>query len=239
MKDNIYSVPRAQLGDFTFDDKVAKVFPDMIKRSVPGYSNIIQAIGMLTEKHAKPNTNLYDLGCSLGACALEMSSNAPVDCKIIGVDNSQDMIERAKKIVSASKNPDNIELVLGDITNFKLENASIVILNFVLQFITPAMRDELIANIYKSLVPGGILVLSEKFKFADNIIDSVLYELHHDFKRANGYSELEISQKRDAIENVLIPESIENHYKRLEKAGFTHRNVWFECFNFGSIIAIK
>ncbi len=239
MKDNIYSVPRAQLGDFTFDDKVAKVFPDMIKRSVPGYSNIVQAIGMLSSKYAKPNSNLYDLGCSLGACAIEMALNAPSNAHIYGIDNSLDMLSRASEIIKSSSTLQNISLVHGDITNYPLTNASIVVLNFVLQFIPLSQRDKLIKDIYDALLPGGVLVLSEKFKFADPAIENMLYNLHHDFKRANGYSELEISQKRDAIENVLIPESIDTHYNRLAQSGFNHYNIWFSCFNFGSIIAVK
>ena len=239
MRDNIYSVPRAHIGDFTFDDNVAKVFPDMIKRSVPGYSNIVQAIGMLSEKHAKENTNLYDLGCSLGACALEMAQNSPKNTKVIGIDTSKDMINRAQSIIKESECEDKVNLIIDDITSYPLENASIIVLNFVLKFIPIDKRDKLISDIYKALNPGGILVLSEKFKFDNKIIQESLTNLHHEFKRANGYSDLEISQKRDAIENVLIPETIETHYERLEKAGFNNKNLWFQCFNFGSIIAIK
>lgn len=239
MHDNIYAVPRAKLGDFTFDDNVANVFPDMIKRSVPGYSNIVQAIGMVTEKYALPNTNLYDLGCSLGACTLEMRNNAPNGCCVYGIDNSPAMISRAKDIVKAYKSDISTIIELGDITNYRMINASIVVLNFVLQFIDPKQRDKLILDIYSALNPGGILVLSEKFKFDDETVQDTLFNLHLDFKKANGYSDLEISQKRNAIENVLIPETIAKHKQRLAQAGFSHKEVWFQCFNFGSIIAIK
>jgi tRNA (cmo5U34)-methyltransferase len=239
MHDNIYAVPRNKLGDFTFDDQVANVFPDMIKRSVPGYSNIVQAIGMITEKYAKPNTNLYDLGCSLGACTLELRNNAPFGCTVYGIDNSEAMITRASENMKAYKSQTKTIIELGDVTKYPMQNASIIVLNFVLQFIAPNLRDKLIKDIYDALIPGGILVLSEKFKFNDESIQNTLFNLHLDFKKANGYSDLEISQKRNAIENVLIPETIVAHKQRLANAGFTHSDVWFQCFNFGSIIAIK
>ncbi|MGN1393396.1 MAG: carboxy-S-adenosyl-L-methionine synthase CmoA [Succinivibrionaceae bacterium] len=239
MHDNIFAVPRAKLGDFTFDDTVANVFPDMINRSVPGYSNIVQAIGMLTEKYAQKNTNLYDLGCSLGACTLEMSAHAPEGAKVIGIDNSEAMIKRAKNIVAAYKHKTEAIILLDDITTYPLENASIIVLNFVLQFINKEYRNDIIKKIYNALTPGGILVLSEKFIFDDQVIQNTLYDLHLDFKKANGYSDLEISQKRTSLENVLIADSIPEHMNRLKQIGFKHCNVWFQCFNFGSIIAIK
>ncbi len=239
MQDNIFAVPRANLGDFTFDDTVANVFPDMIKRSVPGYSNIVQAIGMFTKKHAQENTNLYDLGCSLGACTIEMRRNAPKNCKVIGIDNSNAMLKRAKDIILNYKSETPVALELADITTYPLENASVIVLNFVLQFIPMELRDNLIKKIYDALTPGGILVLSEKFAFPDERIKTALYDLHLDFKRANGYSELEIAQKRSSIENVLIPETIAKHKERLAQVGFNSMDVWFQCFNFGSFIAIK
>lgn len=237
--DNIFAVPRNSLGDFTFDDKVANVFPDMIKRSVPGYSSIVQAVGMLTGRFAQPNTVLYDLGCSLGACTTEMRRNAPQNSKIVGIDNSEAMISRARDLVLSFKSEVPTELILGDISTYPLEASSVTVLNLVLQFINPHLRDDLIKKIYDSLVPGGILVLSEKFAFTDPKIKDTLYDLHLDFKRANGYSELEISQKRSSIENVLIPETVDAHRARLHKAGFKSVELWYQCFNFGSLLAIK
>ena len=114
-----------------------------------------------------------------------------------------------------------------------------VVLNFTLQFITPEQRTELINRIAKNLVPGGLLVLSEKVTDQDNVCKELLIDLHHDFKRANGYSELEIAQKRTALENVMRPDSLSCHQERLTNAGFSHIAPWFQCFNFLSIVAIK
>lgn len=237
--DNIFAVPRSNIGDFTFDDKVANVFPDMIKRSVPGYSSIVQAVGMLTQRFAQENTVLYDLGCSLGACTMEMRRHAKENTKVVGIDNSEAMITRAQSLIQGFKSNIDTEIVLGDITSYELKPTSVVVLNFVLQFISPELRDSLIQKIYDALVPGGILVLSEKFAFTDSNIQETLYDLHLDFKRANGYSELEISQKRTSIENVLIPETVDHHKSRLSQAGFKSVELWYQCFNFGSILAIK
>lgn len=132
-----------------------------------------------------------------------------------------------------------MNIIAGDITDFEFEPSSVVVLNFVLQFIAPEKRDALMKKIADSLVPGGILVLSEKFKFADETIQNTLFDLHLDFKKANGYSDLEISQKRTSLENVLISDEVPTHIARLKNCGFSHASVWYQCFNFGSIIAIK
>ncbi|MBQ4488450.1 MAG: carboxy-S-adenosyl-L-methionine synthase CmoA [Ruminobacter sp.] len=239
MHDNIFAAPRDRIGDFSFDDTVASVFPDMIKRSVPGYSNIVSAIGMFTGKFSKPGTALYDLGCSLGACTIEMKRYAAENCRVIGIDNSEAMVSRAKEIVKGYKGNAEVSIITGDITDFDFEPSSVMVLNFVLQFIEPAKRKALLKKIADALVPGGILILSEKFRFPDEKIQDTLFNLHLDFKRANGYSELEISQKRTSLENVLISDDIPTHISRLKECGFSHADVWYQCFNFGSIIAIK
>ncbi|MCG6411843.1 carboxy-S-adenosyl-L-methionine synthase CmoA [Vibrio fluvialis] len=239
-KDTIFSAPIDKIGDFTFDERVVEVFPDMIQRSVPGYANIISAIGMLAERFAKPHSNLYDLGCSLGAATLSMRRNIKQEgCKIIGVDNSAAMVERCKLHVNAYRSDTPVEIIEADIRNIDIKNASVVVLNFTLQFLSPEDRYTLLEKIYAGLRPGGILILSEKFVFENQIANELLIDLHHDFKRANGYSELEISQKRSAIENVMRPDSVETHKARFEQLGFSSFEVWFQCFNFGSMFAIK
>ncbi|ENY6167825.1 carboxy-S-adenosyl-L-methionine synthase CmoA [Vibrio fluvialis] len=239
-KDTIFSAPIDKIGDFTFDERVVEVFPDMIQRSVPGYANIISAIGMLAERFAKPHSNLYDLGCSLGAATLSMRRNIKQEgCKIIGVDNSAAMVERCKLHVNAYRSDTPVEIIEADIRNIDIKNASVVVLNFTLQFLSPEDRYTLLEKIYAGLRPGGILILSEKFVFENQVANELLIDLHHDFKRANGYSELEISQKRSAIENVMRPDSVETHKARFEQLGFSSNEVWFQCFNFGSMFAIK
>ncbi|MBY7921259.1 carboxy-S-adenosyl-L-methionine synthase CmoA [Vibrio fluvialis] len=239
-KDTIFSAPIDKIGDFTFDERVVEVFPDMIQRSVPGYANIISAIGMLAERFAKPHSNLYDLGCSLGAATLSMRRNIKQEgCKIIGVDNSAAMVERCKLHVNAYRSDTPVEIIEADIRNIDVKNASVVVLNFTLQFLSPEDRYTLLEKIYAGLRPGGILILSEKFVFENQVANELLIDLHHDFKRANGYSELEISQKRSAIENVMRPDPVETHKARFEQLGFSSYEVWFQCFNFGSMFAIK
>ncbi|MBD1575406.1 MULTISPECIES: carboxy-S-adenosyl-L-methionine synthase CmoA [Vibrio] len=239
-RDRIFSAPIEKMGDFTFDEKVAEVFPDMIQRSVPGYSNIISAIGMLAERFAKPSSNVYDLGCSLGAATLSMRRHINQEnCQIIAVDNSPAMVERCKLHINAYRSDTPVTVVEADIRNMVIENASVVVLNFTLQFLTPDDRLTLLERIYDGLRPGGILILSEKYIFKNNEANELLIDLHHDFKRANGYSELEVSQKRSAIENVMKPDSIDTHKARFKSIGFSSYEVWFQCFNFGSMFAIK
>ncbi|WP_202112662.1 carboxy-S-adenosyl-L-methionine synthase CmoA [Gilliamella sp. Pas-s95] len=239
-KDQLFSTPIDKLGDWTFDEKVAEVFPDMVQRSVPGYSNIISMIGMLAERFVQPNSTIYDLGCSLGAATLSIRRHVNhKNCHIVAVDNSQPMVDRCKRHLESYKANTPVDVICDDICNLDMQNASMVVLNFTLQFLTPANRQRILNNIYSALNPNGILVLSEKFSFSDSTVDELLFNMHHDFKRANGYSELEISQKRNMLENVMLTDTIETHKQRLSEAGFKHIDTWFQCFNFGSIIAIK
>ena len=240
-QDEIYASPLNEIIDFDFDEKVAEVFPDMIQRSVPGYGTMISTIGILAAKYAQPNSRCYDLGCSLGAVSLSMRQriNQP-DCKIIAVDNSEAMVERGMELL-ASDNSSRVpvEMVCADIQDIAIEDASVVVLNFTLQFIPLDQRLALITRIYQGLKPGGVLILSEKMAFDDQVKQDFHTEAHHDFKRANGYSDLEISQKRTALERVMIPESLTCHKQRLQEAGFPMSEAWFQCFNFASMIAIK
>ncbi|WP_373100842.1 MULTISPECIES: carboxy-S-adenosyl-L-methionine synthase CmoA [Pasteurellaceae] len=239
-KDTLFSTPIEKLGDFTFDENVAEVFPDMIQRSVPGYANIITAIGMLAARFVTPNSQVYDLGCSRGAATLSARRNIKyANVNIIGVDNSRPMVERARQHINAYHSDIPVEILCDDIRRIRIENASMVILNFTLQFLPPEDRLTLLQNIYHGLNPQGVLVLSEKFRFEDDRINDLLIDLHHQFKRANGYSELEVSQKRTALENVMRTDSIEQHKVRLKSVGFSHTELWFQCFNFGSMIAVK
>jgi tRNA (cmo5U34)-methyltransferase len=240
-QDEIYASPLNEIIDFDFDEKVAEVFPDMIQRSVPGYGTMISTIGILAAKYAQPNSRCYDLGCSLGAVSLSMRQriNQP-DCTIIAVDNSEAMVERGLELLASdSSSRVSVEMVCADIQDIAIEDASVVVLNFTLQFIPLDDRLALITRIYQGLKPGGVLILSEKMAFDDQIKQDFHTEAHHDFKRANGYSDLEISQKRTALERVMIPESLNCHKRRLQEAGFPMSEVWFQCFNFASMAAIK
>ncbi|MGB0894076.1 MAG: carboxy-S-adenosyl-L-methionine synthase CmoA [Parashewanella sp.] len=239
-KDKIYSNPNTQIEKFRFDNKVAGVFDDMIKRSVPGYERIINTIGDLANIYVKPSTNIYDLGCSLGSATISVRRNVHhQSCKIVAVDNSPSMIERCQEHINAYVSDIDVELVCSNIQEIDINNASMVILNFTLQFLCPTERDELIDKIYQGLNKGGILIISEKLRFEDPHIQQLLDEQHLDFKRANGYSELEISQKRTALEDVMRPDTLQIHQQRLSNSGFNHVNLWYQCFNFASMVAIK
>jgi tRNA (cmo5U34)-methyltransferase len=236
-KDQLYAESLSAIVDFEFDESVSHVFADMINRSVPGYATIINMIGMIAAQHAQPNSHIYDLGCSLGACSLAIAQQ--IQCqnvRIYAVDNSQPMLNKLSEHLSDNL---NIQVVLDDISAVEMTNSSVIVLNFTLQFIAAEQREKLLQKIYSALKPGGLLILSEKLVETDEPIEQCLSALHHQFKRNNGYSDLEIAQKRIALEKTLIPETLDTHLRRLKKIGFQQANQWFQCFNFASIMAIK
>lgn len=239
-RDNLFS-EKMLPGDFVFDDKVAQVFDDMINRSVPGYSTVIAMIGVMAERYCKNGSSVYDLGCSLGGATLAVAHRVTDrNYNLVAVDNSAAMIARLKSKLEPLHFPGvKIECRCEDIRTTPLKNASVVILNFTLQFIPVADRTELIKKIFAGMQPGGILIVSEKIQFPDNDLNALFIDLYHSFKENMGYSKLEISQKRAALENVLIPETIDQHRERLSAAGFHSFDVWFQCFNFASMVACK
>jgi len=234
-RDAIYT-DKIHANGFSFDDKVARVFADMIGRSVPGYGQTLQMVELLAHQYAQESSNLYDLGCSLGAATMALSRGAAgKKCNIIGVDNSPAMVGRCQEMLK----DEPVEIRCQDILDTEIENASVVVLNFVLQFVEKEERLNLLNRICQGLRPGGVLILSEKIAFDDADENRRQIELHEAFKRAQGYSDMEISRKRTALENVLIPETLAVHHVRLQQAGFSSSHTWFQCFNFSSMIAIK
>ncbi|MDD0974366.1 carboxy-S-adenosyl-L-methionine synthase CmoA [Pseudomonas fontis] len=241
--DRLFAQPLDQVPDFAFNEDVVRVFPDMIKRSVPGYPTIVENIGVLAAQFAKPDTVLYDLGSSLGAVTQAMRRHVRTDgCRVVAVDNSAAMVERCAEYLKAQDSMHQellpVQVLEADITALPLQPASVIAMNFTLQFIEPPARLELLGKIRQALVPGGALILSEKLRFEDMQEHALLTDLHIAFKRANGYSELEIAQKRSAIENVMKPDSLEEHRERLLAAGFSKVVPWFQCLNFASLIAL-
>jgi tRNA (cmo5U34)-methyltransferase len=244
-KDRLYQDKGIQADHFVFDARVVRVFPDMIRRSVPGYGLIIPSIALLARRHAQNGTRVYDLGCSLGAASFAMlDALAGRDCEIVAVDSSPEMVARLKTLLEerqgeAEAGSPPLRVLEADVLATPIENASVVVLNFTLQFIDREARAGLLRRICEGMRPGGILVLSEKLQFEDESENSHQDAWHLDFKRAQGYSELEIARKRDALDATLLPDSMEAHLERLRGAGFREAWRWFQCFNFASIVAIR
>ena len=242
--DRVFATERLPTA-FAFDDQVASVFEDMINRSVPGYSTIISMIGVLAERYCGAGSTIYDLGASLGGASFAVAQQLPHDdYRIIAIDNSEAMTSRLSAKLAAlgelgGKETSRIECRHEDLRDSKIEDASMVILNFTLQFIEPAAREALMRKIYDGMRPGGLLIISEKIQFPDPALNELFIDLYHRFKETQGYSKLEISQKRAALENVLIPETLAAHRERLNGAGFHSVDTWFQCFNFASMVAFK
>ena len=205
-KDSIYNQILDELKPFRFDERVAEVFDDMISRSVPGYEPV-QGISLkISEFFAQDESSIYDLGCSSGTTLrlLSHSTKIPSSVKIIGVDNSASMIEKARKKLDAQNESKKIELICQDLQFLKFEVSSVILLNYTLQFLPLEKRQLLLSKAFQALKPGGALLLSEKVVCQENSIQQFVTKNHHAFKKNNGYSQLEISQKRQALEDVLV-----------------------------------
>ncbi len=242
MKDQLFKKPKPSSYKFTFDESVAEVFDDMLLRSIPFYEEIVRMTGEIASTYYQSNSKVYDLGCSTGIilCHLAqlLSPNPP---QLIGVDSSKAMIRKAKSRISRLPMPvsTNIKLQCEDILHTSITNASIIIMNFTLQFIPPKQRQFFLDRIYQQLQPQGVLLISEKVKHPHQEIEKQELVYYEGFKKRNGYSETEISQKRKALEDVLIAHTLQENLNSLQQAGFERTDVIFKWYNFASFLAIK
>jgi len=239
-RDSLYRHPQSPLPPFEFDEQVVRVFDDMIHRSIPFYAEIIRRQIELIEYFYRPGTLIYDLGCSNGNLGISLSlqmNGRPF--QMVAVDNSAPMLKAFQERLTDLPMSQHVTLQCEDICRTRIENASVVVLNFTLQFVPPTKRDAMIGRIYEGLRPGGALLFCEKITHRHSTLAELQHTFYYAFKRENGYSDLEISQKREALEKVLIPEPLDRHLQRLERAGFEIMDVWHKWFNFASLIAIK
>jgi tRNA (cmo5U34)-methyltransferase len=241
VRDTLYASGDAENKPFEFNEDVARVFPDMLQRSIPGYAATLQAIGSLAARYVQPHSQCYDLGCSLGAASAAMLQNirAP-GCSVVAVDNAPAMVSRCRELLAGI--PDQgvkLSVLEANIQDVPIDKASMVVLNYTLQFLPELERDATLRKIAAGMLDDGVLVLSEKVVDEDPRVEQLLVDLHHQFKRQNAYSEMEISRKRKALENVLVPETVATHRSRLLGAGFRHTGVWLRYLNFVSLVAIR
>ena len=239
-QDTIYSKKLPKVKPFEFNKNVAGVFDDMIHRSVPLYRETVKRQAQLAAAFYKEQTAIIDLGCSNGNFGMRLlgeMGRRPL--RMVAVDNSGPMLEIYQSRLDNHPAGDQIELVEASLQDIPLETSSVVVLNLTLQFLPVAERDALIARIHDALVPGGILLITEKVIHKEKVLSNLQQEFYWKFKGENGYSNLEISQKRDALENVLIPETVETHVERFSKAGFSKVDIWQKWFNFTSFICMK
>ncbi len=240
--DKLFSKRQLEIKKFQFNTEVAEVFDDMVLRSVPFYNEVHRIVLDLLKYHLKSEGRIYDLGCSTGTTLLNIfnwtKKNNLKNIKLVGIDNSQAMIKRC----TAKWQKEGIQGAIAlchDIDQVKLEKCDVIIMNYTLQFMAQTKRLKLVKKIYQSLRPGGIFILSEKLKSSNEVIDQELINLYYDFKRRNGYSELEIFQKREALDKFLIPWPSEKQMKLLKSAGFQKSEMIFRWYNFGTFLGIK
>lgn len=237
--DRIFNDPQTTT-DFRFDSRTAGVFDDMVGRSVPFYHEIQRMTTELAADFAVPGTNLYDLGCATATTLIACEPVVDPRVRFIGIDNSREMLDKAQAKLDAVPSSRERSLVLGDLhEDLPIENASVVILTLTLQFVRPLHRERLVRRIAEGLNPQGCLILVEKLTEHDTLFNRLWIKYYYEMKRRHGYSELEITQKREALENVMIPYHLEENQSLLTTCGFTKFQTWFRWYNFCGMIAVK
>jgi len=239
MKDELFSDKRSAIGDFDFGRETALVFDDMLLRSVPHYAETQRMITELSIDFAQPGTRVFDLGCSTATTFVGLDPHLPKDVAFVGVDSSPDMLKKAEEKLAQAHVSRPYELRCGVLEEVVVEDASVVILNLTLQFVRPIQRPEVIRRIAKGLVEGGCLILVEKILSPNSRLNRLFIDHYYDFKRRNGYSELEISQKREALENVLVPFHGEENRNLLLANGFSYCEEFMRWYNFCGLVALK
>ncbi len=240
-RDEVFKQAVSVAEDFRFGEKVASVFDDMLSRSVPFYPEMQRMIGEMAADFAAPGSRVYDLGCSTGTTLIHLDQVlGEREITLVGVDNSEEMLDKCRQKMAEHRFSNKVELTCADLNQgIYLEDASMAFLVLTLQFIRPLNRDKLIRGIYDGLRENGALILVEKVLGEDSLFNRSFIKYYYEFKKRNGYSEMEISQKREALENVLIPYRLEENREMLERAGFHCVDVFFKWYNFSGIVAVK
>lgn len=235
MKDELFNRPITK--QFEFDADVAAVFDDMLQRSVPFYNEVLALTARFTALYCGDGGQVYDLGCSTASQLLQIERLLTCDATLVGIDNSEAMLEQAKRKIEAFGS--HIALINGDILTHEYAMADVMVSNYTLQFIRPMEREALVQKIFAHLKPGGAFIFSEKVLSEEKRLNKALIECYYDYKKEQGYSEYEIAQKREALENVLVPYSMEENLTMCQRVGFQHCEVIFRWANFATFIAIK
>jgi tRNA (cmo5U34)-methyltransferase len=239
-KDEVFKEAYQKASDFTFSSKVAGVFDDMVNRSVPFYEEMQRMIGELAADHCQENTCIYDLGCSTGTTLIHMDQTVPEDIAFVGVDDAESMLNKCRQKLEALGIGRPYDLTIQDLNQqVVINNASVVVLCLTLQFVRPINRERLLKEVYEGLVSGGVVIIFEKILAEESDFNRDFIKYYYDMKRRHHYSELEISQKREALENVLIPYKLSENIALLKRAGFDQTEVFFKWYNFSGIIAKK
>lgn len=238
--DRLFSQIDPGQGEFSFDENVARVFDDMISRSIPLYADVQRSLPVLAGLLDHDPIQIVDLGCSTGTSLIHLAQSLPDrNLELIGVDNSQAMLEKCQEKLIATQLTNQIATHCADISQFEFANVSVVLMNYTLQFVSVQARPQILRRIGDSIQPGGFLLVSEKVVHQEPLVDDALVELYFEFKRRQGYSELEISRKRDALENVLVPLTVDENIQLLRNAGFTRVEVLLKWFNFATFVCYK
>ncbi|MEW5918044.1 MAG: carboxy-S-adenosyl-L-methionine synthase CmoA [Gemmatimonadota bacterium] len=238
--DKIFAQPTARVDDFVFDGRTAGVFDDMLGRSVPFYAEIQRMSVELAADFATPGSNVYDLGCSTGTTFAALHPKVEPSVRFIGIDDSPEMLDKARQKLAHAAAGRQIDLVRSDLHELAtIENASVVFLTLTLQFVRPLHRERLVRAICEGTNDQGCLILVEKLTESDTLFNRLFIKYYYDMKRRNGYSELEISQKREALENVLIPYRAEENREMLLAGGYRRVQPFFQWYNFAGVIAVK
>jgi len=239
-RDEVFAQPVARVADFKFGRDVATVFDDMLLRSVPFYAEVQRMIGELAVDFAVEGTSVYDLGCSTGTTMIELDRLLAPGVKFVGVDNSEDMLAKCREKLAEHALRHPFDLVYADLNlGCPVENASLALMVLTLQFIRPLQRERLVADVFKGLNENGALILVEKVLGEESLFNRLFIEHYYDFKRRSGYSDLEITQKREALENVLVPYKLLENREMLLRRGFRYVDVFFKWYNFCGIVAVK
>jgi tRNA (cmo5U34)-methyltransferase len=242
-RDRVFERTEGTPGDFVFDEKVAEVFDDMLRRSIPFYAEQQQMVTDIGRRFWQPGTAIYDLGCSTATTLVSLARAIPACTSLVGYDNSEPMLQRARDAVEDAGLGDRVQIRYGDLNadlaDLELGGASVITACWTLQFVRPLGRDDVLRSVQRNLAPGGVFIACEKVLTSSNVLNGIYVDEYHDFKRAQGYSENEIARKREALENVLVPYRLDENLRLLKRAGFASVDTFFQWFNFAGFICLK
>jgi tRNA (cmo5U34)-methyltransferase len=225
---------------WSFDDEVARVFDDMLERSIPQYETMRGLVFEVGKGFVRPGTKVVDLGCSHGGALAPFVSAFGPSVSYVGVEVSSPMLEASRRRFEKEIEAGTLALLDLDLRRgYPDVQASLTLSVLTLQFTPIEHRPRIVQDVHDHTVDGGAFVLVEKVLGGSARLDGLLTDLYHGLKRASGYTQEEIDRKRLSLEGVLVPVAAAWDEDLLRRAGFRDVECFWRCLNFAAWIAVK
>ncbi|MDB5860285.1 MAG: type 12 methyltransferase [Ramlibacter sp.] len=219
-------------------ENISEDFDSHIRKSIPLYDSGHTVVCHYSDFFLKPDSLVYDIGCSTGSMLTKLAARHPHNCdlRLVGVDTVADMVGKARQLAAKDQ---RLSFIHANALDLEFEPADMIIANYTIQFLPPRVRQTMIDRIYQALNWGGAFFMFEKVRAPDGRFQDYANQVYVEFKLENGFSEAEIINKSRSIKGVMEPFSTQGNIDLLKRAGFVDIMTVQKYVCFEGFLAIK